>query len=382
MRKQFPVLLGLAIALGAPVAAAAAEPAGGDARAERKVNYVPQIEGAVKAKFELSTYDGKFRFNVRNSRFGVKGLVSPHMSYKMQVDFSNEGKLSVLDAYVAYAQGHFEFVLGQQQYRFSADLDRGPSTNYFANRSFLAKYLTSYYSIDGDGRATVKTIGSRDIGARLTYKSRTEVPFRVLVGAFNGSGINNPEWQDGVNVMTRLEVGGEKEGLCGAISYYNGQSPSVQRPSGADGVESYHQKMQLIGGGLRYLDDHVYAEAEYAQRRLKGAARTTEVMHAAYVQGFYKFVMPPSWAVVRYLAPIGRWDMGSNVDYLNTADNGHEWFSANRMTLGLNIGFVETLLRSELRVNYEKYFLKRKPGDFARNPLLQDKFTIEIVASF
>ncbi len=346
------------------------------------IDYKPQLEGAVKVKFELSTYDGKFRFNVRNSRFGIKGNASRHMSYKVQVDFNNEGKLSVLDAYAAYNQGHFEVVLGQQQYKFSPDLDRGPSTNHFANRSFLSKYLTSYYSIDAEGKATVKTIGSRDIGARLTYHSHTNVPFRLILGAFNGSGINNPEWQNNVNVLTRLEVGNATQGLCGAVSYYHGQSPSVTRPDGEDGTISYHQNMQLIGGGLAYRNGPIYAEAEYAQRRLKAAENQVEVMHAAYVQGYYRFAMPREHSVVRYLAPLCRWDMGQNVDYLNLNTEKHEWFSANRMTLGLNIGFIEKMLRSELRINYEKYWVKKRPSDFAQNPLLQDKVTLEVVVTF
>ena len=55
---------------------------------------------------------------------------------------------------------------------------------------------------------------------------------------------------------------------------------------------------------------------------------------------------------------------------------------ANRITVGLNVGFGKKLIRSEIRFNYEKYLPGRKPSDFARNKLLHDKFTIEVVAAF
>lgn len=106
------------------------------AQTETPVSYVPKIDGAIKAKMEIDLNRGEYRFNVRNSRFGVRGNVSRNMSYRLQVDFSNEGKVSILDSYVAYKIHGFEAIIGQQQYHFSTDLDRGPSTNMFANRSF------------------------------------------------------------------------------------------------------------------------------------------------------------------------------------------------------------------------------------------------------
>ncbi len=197
------------------------------AQTETPVSYVPKIDGAIKAKMEIDLNRGEYRFNVRNSRFGVRGNVSRNMSYRLQVDFSNEGKVSILDSYVAYKIHGFEAIIGQQQYHFSTDLDRGPSTNMFANRSFLAKYLTSYYGSEvSDGKAVdfVRTLGSRDLGAMFTYSFRAGVPMKVYAGLFNGAGSNNPEWGKKVNVIGRLEAGGE-EGLRAAVAYYDGFAP-------------------------------------------------------------------------------------------------------------------------------------------------------------
>ncbi len=137
------------------VASAAGQAAGGDTARRQSVSYVPQVDGAVKVKLETDLYGGEYRFNVRNSRFGVRGNVSRNMTYRIQVDFNNEGKVSVLDSYVGYTAGGFGVQLGQQQYHFSTDLDRGPTTNMFANRSFLAKYLTGYYGSELSGGEVV-----------------------------------------------------------------------------------------------------------------------------------------------------------------------------------------------------------------------------------
>ena len=51
---------------------------------ESEVSYVPRVDGAVKAKLEVSLNDGEYRFNVRNTRFGVSGNVSRNMFYRIQ----------------------------------------------------------------------------------------------------------------------------------------------------------------------------------------------------------------------------------------------------------------------------------------------------------
>lgn len=355
------------------------------AQTETPVSYVPKIDGAIKAKMEIDLNRGEYRFNVRNSRFGVRGNVSRNMSYRLQVDFSNEGKVSILDSYVAYKIHGFEAIIGQQQYHFSTDLDRGPSTNMFANRSFLAKYLTSYYGSEvSDGKAVdfVRTLGSRDLGAMFTYSFRAGVPMKVYAGLFNGAGSNNPEWGKKVNVIGRLEAGGE-EGLRAAVAYYDGFAPlhmKVKEENGELKSEEFEQKMRMVGAELRYVKGGFFVEGEYARRYLGvGAAR--EVMTTALIHGYYKIDLPEN-SFADHLAPILRWDVGNDVDYLNTDARRREVFDANRITVGLNVGFGEKLIRSEIRFNYEKYLPSRKPSDFARNKLLHDKFTIEVVAAF
>lgn len=347
------------------------------------LSYRPEVFGAVKAKFETSLYDGSHRFNVRNSRLGVRGFASPKFKYAIQIDFSNEGKLSVLDSYVTYFNGQLDLTIGQQQYRFSTDLDRGPNSTLFSNRSFLAKYLTTYYTTtlsNGQVGHTVSSIGSRDLGLLARYRLKS-APLRVSAGLFNGSGTNNPEWDDKINIVARVDIGPDK-GLHGALAHYNGHTPAATRVvTDIDGIHSlidHTQHIRMYGAELSYTADHWTIESEYAQRRLRMDG--IRLLQAGHIQGFYQFRLPES-AAFRYIAPLGRWDIGDKIEFLDM-DGLLDYFSAHRATLGVTFGFSGRILESELRVQFEKYFVADKPGDYSRNPLLQDKITVEVVVSF
>ncbi|MCC8036213.1 MAG: hypothetical protein LIO77_09850 [Rikenellaceae bacterium] len=362
---------------------AAARAEGADSVEVSGVSYIPEVFGAVKAKFETSLYDGSHRFNVRNSRIGVRGHASPRMKYAIQIDFSNEGKLSILDSYVTYYTDRFEATLGQQQYRFSTDLDRGPNTSIFSNRSFLAKFLTTYYTTTYNGSHTghtVSSIGSRDLGALVRYRL-PKVPARINFGLFNGSGTNNPEWDNKINIVTKLELG-RPLGFHGALGHYNGHTPASTKvfheADGTVSVVEHTQRMRLWGAELSYSAENFTIESEYAQRRLRMDG--LRLMHTAHVQGYYQFHLPKS-KVMEYIAPVGRWDIGENIEFADT-DGLLDIFSANRATVGVNFGFTGKIVGSELRLQFEKYFVNRRPGDFSRNQLLQDKVTLEIVATF
>lgn len=358
---------------------------------KKEVSYVPRVDGAVKAKLEVSLYDGEYRFNVRNTRFGVSGNVSPNMFYRIQVDFNNEGKLNILDSYVGYRTGGLDIRLGQQQYHFSTELDRGPNTNIFANRSFLAKYLTSYYGSELSGTNIVNyvnTLGSRDLGLMTTYqfKKGLPIPIKLYFGIFNGSGINNPSWNKTVNLIGRVEVG-TADAFRAAVSYYNGSAPRHQFVIDRNGtqVEEYlNQKLNMIGTELHYVNGGFFIEGEFARRYLQTRIeddKLNTVMTAALVHSYYRFEMPHRF-VLNYIAPMLRWDIGNNMDYLNTLTSLRETVDANRITVGVNFGFGKKLIHSELRLNYEKYFVGNQPDDFPSNKLLHDKFTLEVVAAF
>jgi hypothetical protein len=61
----------------------------------------------------------------------------------------------------------------------------------FANRSFVAKFVNPDVC---------------DIGLQLDHKI-TSIPLSAYLGAYNGAGINNPQWQQSPFVLSRLVYG-------------------------------------------------------------------------------------------------------------------------------------------------------------------------------
>jgi hypothetical protein len=140
--------------------------------------YLPDIDGIVKTKAEFDLYNSLMRFEVRNARFGAKGKINPFMSYRLELDLSDEGIMKMLDAFVRFTPvPKLDFYMGQRKIPFSTDYIRSPAENIFANRSFLAKYIND---------------GMRDIGFYANYKFTGSVPVDIFAGAVNGTGNNNP----------------------------------------------------------------------------------------------------------------------------------------------------------------------------------------------
>ncbi|MFR9602675.1 MAG: porin [Rikenellaceae bacterium] len=354
-------------------------------RAEESTQYNPELFGVVKAKVEMSTENGEYRFDVRNSRIGVKGNASERMNYAIQIDYNNEGSISILDSWVGYHTEQFELKLGQQQLRFSTDLDRGPSSSPFSNRSFLAKYLTTYYTTsatDGGSSATssVSTMSSRDIGIHVAYKIPKTL-IKVSGGLFNGSGANNPSWGNTINFVGRVDIG-RSEGFGGALSCYIGTTPSDSYAAyeGSSWVNvTKNQSIKMYDAYARYIKGDLFIEAEYAQRRLQ--QENFSLLQAYYIHGTYKFEIKNS-PIFKYFAPHLRWDMGKNIEYYDYVTDDIFNYTSNRMTYSMNFGLSEKRIHSELRIAFEDYFVKKKPADFAINKLLHDKVTVEFVAAF
>ncbi|HSL86782.1 MAG TPA: porin, partial [Bacteroidales bacterium] len=150
------------------------------------------------------------RFEVRNARFGAAGKINDYMSYKIEIDLSDEGQMKMLDAYVKFTPvNNLGFYLGQRKIPFSTDYIRNPAENIFANRSFLAKYIND---------------GMRDIGFYTEYKIPGSFPVSLLIGAVNGTGNNNPQWISKPNVAGRLTIGPEK-GIRITGNLYYGEAP-------------------------------------------------------------------------------------------------------------------------------------------------------------
>jgi len=298
------------------------------AMAQEAKPFAPKLFGVLKTRFETDTQTGDLRFNINNARLGVKGEAGGTAGlfrYQFQADLNSEGKLSILDTYVAFASGAFEVSLGQQLYHFGTELSRGPGKNYFASSSFLTTYVGSYY---------------------------TERNVKISAAAGNLARL----WIDPGQVVDGFGIAG---------NYYTGKTPL-----GND--------ITMAGGELRYMKERWIIEGEYASRWL-GTASGTDRLDLAAVHAIYRQPVR-QWGPVKFIAPMIRWDYGRNIALLDQSDILH--LNAQRITGGLTIGFAKKLLQCELRLNYEHYLIDRRPAAIEANPAFHNKFIAEFFLAF
>ena len=105
-------------------------------------NYMPEIHGTLRGKYEYQTTTDEQRFQVRNARISLTGNVLPKVSYKAEIDLCDEGEMKMLDAYVCVNPfQNWEVTIGQMRVPFTIDAHRSPHQQYFANRSLLYNSL-------------------------------------------------------------------------------------------------------------------------------------------------------------------------------------------------------------------------------------------------
>lgn len=351
--------------------------------AQEKIEYTPKVFGFIKFRYEVDAYNGESRFNMANARLGARGLLSSDVSYSVQVEMGARGRVELLDALINYRFGNFELSAGQQQYHLSTELDRGPGNNYFANSSLSGSYITQYYTqniVDGVNiGTTISSIGSRDMGATLSY-SLNDAPLRFMVGAFNGVGINTSQWSDHPNFIGRVVYGGNN-GFGAAASYYQGNTPSRSSITVGGVPSEFTHKIKMMAGELRYVTDRFRIESEVTQRYLYQYGGGSDRLTAAMLFGLYKFDVEGS-GCLHYIAPVARWDYIDNLGFINESTGSFDTIDTHRVTLGVSFGLASKLVASEIRVNYDYFLPRNKPAGMSANRTFHNKFTLEFVASF
>ena len=300
--------------------------------------YFPDLFGILKTKVEFDLNNSLMRFEVRNARFGATGKINNYMSYKIEIDLSDEGQMKMLDAYVKFVPvTNLGFYLGQRKIPFSTDYMRNPAENIFANRSFLSKYIND---------------GMRDIGFYTEYKIPGEIPVYLLVGAVNGTGNNNPQWISKPNLAGRITIGPDK-GIRVTGNLYYGEAPD-------------REKLAMIGGEIRYSNGAYFIESEYIRRSWTDTLSLNQHDDGLYIHSYYNFIREDK--MICMVSPVARFDLIGNSVFSNVVD-------ASRLTLGVNIGFEPRQFYSEIRLNYENYFRSSLP-------IHTDKLTLEFIARF
>jgi hypothetical protein len=300
--------------------------------------YLPDIDGIVKTKIEYDLDNSKIRFEVRNARFGVTGKINDFMSYKAQIDINDEGKMKMLDAYIRITPiTGLDLYLGQRKLPFSTDYMRNPAENIFANRSFLTKYINE---------------GMRDIGLFTDYILDGNVPLEVLCGLGNGTGGNNPQWISRPDLIGRVILG-PLNGFRIAGNIYSGE-------------REYRDDLSMLGGEIRYSTGSFFVESEYIRRNWTDTLSLRQHDDGLYIHSYYNFSINNK--LIYMVSPTARWD------FIGSSVFGKE-IDANRITLGINVGFEPKQFYSELRINNENYL----KGSL---PVHTDKLTLEFIARF
>lgn len=315
-------------------------------------NYLPEIHGTIRGKYEYQTTNETQRFQVRNARISITGNAIPDIvSYKAEIDLSDEGQIKMLDAFARVTPvRNLDVTVGQMRVPFTIDAHRSPHLQYFANRSFIAKQMGSL----------------RDAGATVKYTHPGEgFPFSVEAGFFNGSGLTQQKgWHKAFSYSAKF--------IAEPFSGYN-LTLSTQRIR-PNGINVY---MYDIGTYLNWNNWHFEAEGMY--KRFADADFDGLWAVDAFVN--YDFFIQKRKPLFKKVSLLARFDyMGNNNDGSLDSDGklyitDHE---RHRLTGGVTFSFGKPF-QADLRLNYEKYFYH--DNSHAKESE-QDKLVVEMMIHF
>lgn len=317
---------------------------------QEKSSYLPEIHGTVRAKYEYEPQISKGRFEVRNARISVEGMALKMVSYKAEIDLSDEGKIKMLDAYVKLDPlKRLKFTIGQMRVPFTIDAHRSPHKQYFANRSFIAKQVGNV----------------RDVGAVVSYEIPTPFHFIVEGGIFNGSGLTDQKdfWTKTYNYALKIQAN--------PADRFN-ITLSTQR------IRPENISIYLWDAGAYFDDGRWHIEGEYLRKVYANNSFPAVDAVDAFIARHFPVKKFPS-----RITPLVRYDYMSDHSNGIADDSGRLTVNDNArhratggVTLGLEIGKA---VWAEIRLNYEKYFYKSgvTPGISDR-----DKLVIELMCRF
>lgn len=324
----------------------------------------PQIHGILRGKYEYQPDMRASRFEVRNARLAVSGVLSGRSEYKLEVDLCDESTIKMKDAWVRLnPYKTLNLSIGQQRMPFSIDAHRNPSSQFFANRSFIAKQV-------GD---------MRDVGFLVGYTFYDKHNAKVLsidAGLFNGSNLDNQKsaWFQSPCYSARLQYLPVK-GL--AIV------PSIQHQQIADRRASYTS----LDLGTYYKVGGWHIEAEYLHKHYtRGAFDDCSAVDAMII---YKHELGGTNSFVQGISYLGRYDRmedhssgkggfvksGTDLPDTRLALTDAE---RHRMTIGTTLHIRNPHFPTDLRFNYEKYWYPH--GGVKESE--QDKIVCELMIKF
>ena len=311
-------------------------------------DYLPEIHGTIRGKYEYQFEPGMSRFQVRNARFSLTGNVHPMVAYKAEIDLSDEGNIRMLDAYACVSPWkNANFTIGQMRVPFTIDAHRSPHQQYFANRSFIAKQV-------GD---------VRDVGFTAAYIRDENFPLKIEAGLFNGSGLTNQkEWQKTLNYSVKAQL---------LPSEHWNVTLSTQF------IKPEDVRINMYDAGVYYQGNRLHVEAEYLYKMY--GENAFDDVHS--FNSFVNYDLPLK-KVFRKVSFLARYDMMTDhSNGLKSADTGTlvvDDHQRHRLTGGITLSLAKAFV-ADLRLNYEKYFYKKNGIPKVTE---QDKIVIEFMTRF
>lgn len=323
---------------------------------EDKVDRTPEVHGTIRGKYEYQPEEGQGRFQVRNARVSLDGDLNKVVSYKVEIDLSDEGKIKMLDTYtrIKPLRG-LDFTIGQMRAPFTIDAHRSPHLQYFANRSFIAKQVGNV----------------RDVGATIGYSFNVGFPIILQAGMFNGSGLTNQKdfWTSNVNFSAKAQ-----------LFFPRGFNLTLSTQK----IRPDNVSVMMYDAGAYYHAHGWHAEVEYLYKHYGHGA--FKPVHALDV--FVSYDIPLRKCFFTKISPLVRYDyMSDHSDGLRYNAEGSEDVEGSLVindyqrsritggvTLSLDLPFV-----SDIRLNYEKYFYR--DGAIAK-PSEKDKIVVEFMTRF
>lgn len=353
MYKIKALLLSLSVSFVASLSAVAAEQSDSARQSDdilsiaRRQGFSTQVHGVVRGRYELNTYDGTSRFQARNARVSVDAKLGKVAEAFIQADFCDRGKVKMLDAWtqLALPQG-VSARIGQFRLPFGDNSFATPATYWFANRSFVGKYMSP----------------GRHVGFQLGW-AIPRTALRAYAGVFNSYSISDHEvWGTKYNYAARIVLDpAEWQLVTGFVSAV----PDAVR------INSWNFGATYKPGPWRF-------EAEYLYRHY------TSQMHSAS----HGYLVQADYAHPIRSTLFNQWSGQLRVDGMtdfwsgSLSANGEAITDSplrNRITAGVTLSHIyNDKIGAHLRLNYEKYFYGHQHPSGSDN----DKMVVELVVTF
>lgn len=289
-------------------------------------NYMPEIHGTLRTRFEMDTQHGDSRFQVRNARVFVTGKIAPILMYYFKVDLCDRGKFKFLDAYARVNVPHdLQIQAGQMLLPHGTESLRSPDSYIFSNNSFIGKYMS----------------GTRAVGTKMMWNPG---PLTLQLGAYNTSDKSDHDvWLRDFTWVTKatLTMGSHWRSEAGFMS------------SSPDSV-----RLNQIGASLNYHIDRLEVEGEY--NHVHYAKNAHHQTNAWTLWAQYHWPLKNSF--FDRVSAEARFDGTTAVSEGKRDADGALIVAApaqRRITLGTTLTYIYKWMHADVRLNYEKYFFNQ-----------------------